>query len=413
MEIEEVQEITNNDLGSAGIMKNKFKLYITPVLAIIGILISMELIIVYFRANFGIGSASSFCDFNDVINCDAVARTTFSHFLGIPLALYGLGFYFVILFLSLLNYIKDKGIFKNPNSYIYSLSTIALFVSLILIIISLTQIHKICVLCYITYFINLFLLFAAKSGKSSLSHYQNTLNDLKSALIKPVYAVSTVIILVLIATMLFFVNKYDLFIPNDINNPFFKYSETSSDLNAGVGMLGSKNPKVIINEYTDFQCPYCAMSNVMLHRLVQEFDGVAVIHHDYPLDKVCNKAMTHSGHQNSCLIAQYSRAAKIQNKYWQFNSLLYDNQEDITEVKVIQLAKKIGLNTDKLKKDAKSPEIRKQLINDVNEANKIGISSTPTYIIGMKVYKGLMTYHDLKKIVIKSGARSKLGGNTT
>ena len=86
-------------------------------------------------------------------------------------------------------------------------------------------------------------------------------------------------------------------------------------------------------------------------------------------------------------------------------TIFNDLKEGSTEQDVLFLADRIGLNIDKLKKDADFKKTRKQLINDVNEANKLEITATPTYIIGMEKHIGLMSYPDLKAKVIKAGGK--------
>ena len=61
--------------------------------ALIGLVLSIKLTIIYFTVNFVPDAMPSFCAINDVINCDEVAKTTFAQFLGIPLALYGVFLY--------------------------------------------------------------------------------------------------------------------------------------------------------------------------------------------------------------------------------------------------------------------------------------------------------------------------------
>jgi protein-disulfide isomerase len=169
-------------------------------------------------------------------------------------------------------------------------------------------------------------------------------------------------------------------------------------------ILGDKDAKLIIHEYTDYQCPYCAMTNEMLLRLSKEVKGIKVAHHDFPLDKECNPYIRGSIHPMACQAAYYAKAAKKQGKFWDMATLLYEHKDELSEEKILQLAKKLDLDVDKLKKDvADNKEIFKQEIaQDVEKAKKLGISGTPTIVIGIKKHEGAMPYPQLKQMVLES-----------
>ena len=66
-------------------------------LTILGILCCIELAVVYYQANYNPYAEPSFCNMNDFVDCDSVAQTSKSVFLGIPLTYWGFFLYFFIL----------------------------------------------------------------------------------------------------------------------------------------------------------------------------------------------------------------------------------------------------------------------------------------------------------------------------
>lgn len=378
-------------------IKNWFSKNGVLLLSIIGILLSIELVVVYFRANFIAGAGPSFCTISDTINCDDVARSQFSHFLGIPLALYGLGFYFAITGLALADKLKKLPIvnaLKNPSSCIFSLSFISVLVAVILAVISESVIHKICVLCFITYGVNL-LIFAVSKGKTCFwGHFKNAFIDLKNIFSTKNNAILATIGVVAIVSLIGYFNFSGILVGGN------KGGVTTGSEPTG-NVLGSSNPIVVIDEYTDYECPYCSMSNVYLHRLIKEVDGVQVNHHDYPLNSECNPSMKKVIHPDACRAALYARAAKKQGKFWELASTLFDNQYNLSETMIITLARNLNLDVEKLKKDANAPENLAELKKDSLAATKRGVNATPTYFITAKgkttKIEGLMSYPDFKK----------------
>ena len=139
-------------------MKKKISI---AAIALVGIITTIKLAIIYYSANFDQFALPSFCSINEFIDCDGIARTTESQFLGIPLAYWGMFYYafvFVMLFADKLKNIKlfkFMEVFKNPLDYIASLGLFAFIVSMILLCLSLFDIKKLCILCAFTYILNL------------------------------------------------------------------------------------------------------------------------------------------------------------------------------------------------------------------------------------------------------------------
>ena len=380
--------------------------YTICLLAFLGLWISVELCYIYFNANFVPNSGASFCSINTVIDCDAVARTAFSSFLGVPWAVYGICFYLFVMFLTLFPFEKIEFFknFKNTQSYIFTLSSFAVINSVILWTISTMVIHKICLLCYILYGVNLFLLVFSKIGKPVVSHYKDSFNDLINIISDKRWLVIVFLFVLISIATLITINITKIFIPA-VNNNIQEQNMSSvsgKTYQPHGNILGAKNAKLVIHEYTDFQCPYCSISNSMMYRLVNEVPGVRVEHHDFPLNKQCNPLVKASSHQYSCLAIYYARAAKKQGKYWDYITLLFDNQENLPESKLIELAKSINLDTEKLKKDAYSPEVKEGLASDIDRAGSLNVTATPTYFIGIKKYEGLMPYPELKDTVLRN-----------
>ena len=71
---------------------NKRKLAI-QIFSVLGFILTIELAVIYYTANYDKYALSSFCSINEFIDCDGAARTDVSQFLGIPLAYWGMFFY--------------------------------------------------------------------------------------------------------------------------------------------------------------------------------------------------------------------------------------------------------------------------------------------------------------------------------
>ena len=378
-----------------------------PWIAGIGLVLTIELIRVYYMANFVDGAAPSFCAINSTVDCDAVARTNFALLFGVPNAIWGFLFYIFVLALYFAKKLKEIKLFKfmevfeHPKTYIHLLTLLILIADIVLAFISTSVIGKICLLCFITYFVNFVLLIVSKPSKSYSDMIITSINDFIKAISNKIYAIAFFLVVAAGVSALIYFDQSKIFFPPEEsafsqNIQDFEPTETSN-------ILGDENAKVVINEFTDIQCPFCALSNKMMNKVVNDYDSVRVIHHDFPLDMDCNPLLSQQMHQNSCLYAQYAIAAKKQDKGWGLVNLMFKNNEDLSEEKVLELAKELGLDTNKLKKDANSKEVKEELKNEIETVINMDINATPTYIINGKKYSGIFKYPELIKIIKENG----------
>ena len=168
---------------------NRTKRIIISILALIGLALSIELCIVYYNANFAIDAAPSICAISDKMDCDSVAKTSYSQFFGIPLPLWGVFLYLFFLFMTYVDKLQNKKgfgilkVFKNPTSYIFCIALISFIISMILGCISVFKIDSICVFCFMTYFIDLLITISAKTkDKTVLNEIKTSFNDFVFAL---------------------------------------------------------------------------------------------------------------------------------------------------------------------------------------------------------------------------------------
>ena len=200
-------------------MTNK-KRIILVILCLIGLGLSFELCKVFYNANFSETSVKSICAINDMFDCDAVAKTSYSQFLGIPLALWGVILYLFVLFMLFVDKIKNikflgfLGVFKNPASYIFCLSLLSFCISMVLGCISIFKINSVCIFCFMTYFIDLLIALCAKDWHNGIFYeIKNSVNDFIEAIKVRRYAFWFIMIMLLVASVLFYTASTNVLSP--------------------------------------------------------------------------------------------------------------------------------------------------------------------------------------------------------
>ena len=399
--------------------KQLLKTIFLAVLILIGIGVTIDLAYIYFQANFNEHALPSFCSVNDFIDCDGVARTVESQFLGVPLAYWGLflyafmGLMLLVDVLKKIPFLKFLEVFKNKFHYIAALGLISFLISMALFGISYFEIKKLCVMCLVTYFLNLLIGLVAAAGLEGhfVGAVKQSCIDFVEALKPLPYKIAFIFVLGLATGFLSWTYTSAKFSPALRNyRAFGEFLKMKTNVYAVKGnVLGSKDKDAVVLEvYSDYMCPICHTANLMVHKVVTEFKNVRVEHHNMPLDKTCNKYMIEDFHIGSCISAKYALAAEKQGKFWEVESLFFEKPAT-TDKEIIKNLKEAGIKLDyeQLKKDAQSKEIADDINNDIEFAFSKGMVGTPSLKIGKDFQMGVKPYPELKKWLIENGAKPK------
>ncbi len=157
--------------------------------------------------------------------------------------------------------------------------------------------------------------------------------------------------------------------------------DTNSLIREGNHMTGSKDAKVNIVEFADYQCPACGAAHPILKRIVDEYKDnpdVNLVFKNFPLDTI---------HPNARISAEAAEAAGEQGKYWEMNDVLYTNQSQWSENPspldiFVGYAQQIGVAN--IEQFRESIQIRKYdavISADVSDGQSINVNSTPSIFI--------------------------------
>lgn len=137
---------------------------------------------------------------------------------------------------------------------------------------------------------------------------------------------------------------------------------------------GNKNAPVTLVEFTDFQCPYCSRFHSVSQELLKAYpDKIKFVLKNYPLPF----------HQEAKPAAKAVLAAKEQGKYWEMVDAILKDNSALNAAKYEELAKAIGLNVDKFRKDLKANDAayEKVLQDDMTLAATVGVRGTPSFYL--------------------------------
>ena len=157
---------------------------------------------------------------------------------------------------------------------------------------------------------------------------------------------------------------------------------------------GNKESKVVLVEYSDFQCPACGAFSAVVKQLNAEYGSkMQFVYRHFPLPQ----------HGNAKLAAYAAEAAGKQNKFWEMHDLLFEHQQDWSESNnaeniFLGYAKSLGLNIEQYQNDFNSKEVADKVNKDYQNGDQAGISATPTFFLNGKKLE-LTSYEELGNII--------------
>lgn len=162
-------------------------------------------------------------------------------------------------------------------------------------------------------------------------------------------------------------------------------------------VLGNKNAKVTMIEFSDFQCPFCERFYKESYKQIKtkyvDTGKLKIVYRHFPL----------SFHQNAQKAAEAAECANRQGKFEQYHNLLFDNsQSDGTGLNTTDLKKyadqlglnkgTLGLGQNKFNTCLDNGEAAQVVSQDVAAGTAAGVDGTPSFFINGKKIVGAQPY---------------------
>jgi protein-disulfide isomerase len=98
--------------------------------------------------------------------------------------------------------------------------------------------------------------------------------------------------------------------------------------------------------------------------------------------------------------AHVAVAARMQDptgkKYIEFHEKLLGGRGPADKTRALAVAKEVGFDMTRLEKDMDSAEVKTTIDEDMKLADALGVSGTPTYVVGGEVVVGAVGLDELK-----------------
>jgi protein-disulfide isomerase len=186
--------------------------------------------------------------------------------------------------------------------------------------------------------------------------------------------------------------------PKTVSIPANVTIQTSDTAGFRGYIKGSANAPVEITEYADYQCPFCqTFATIQMPTIEERLIRTGRLrwrYRDFPLQQ----------HSFSRLAAHSAACADEQGKYWEQHQRIYDGQSEWATLgdagpKFREYAQANGLDLKRYDDCMASHKYAGRIQASYEEGVKLGVSSTPTLLVGNRLYQGRLDSDAIRRLV--------------
>jgi len=146
----------------------------------------------------------------------------------------------------------------------------------------------------------------------------------------------------------------------------------------GLPFKGPEKAPVTIAVFDDYQCPYCARLEPQLKQILEKYpQQVKLVIKHFPL----------RSHAQAMPAAKAALAAYRQGKFWDLHEKLFQNQNQLSEARIKELAQALHLDMGRFEKDMKDPVIDQMINQDLQNGFQVQVQGTPTVFVNGKLVR--------------------------
>lgn len=164
---------------------------------------------------------------------------------------------------------------------------------------------------------------------------------------------------------------------------------------------GAANAKVVIQQFSDFQCPFCSRVEPTVTEIIKNYgDKVKIVWRDKPLPM----------HADAPLASEAAREALKQkgpDGFWKFHEKLFAHQKELKRENLEKYAEENGLDMTKFKAALDARTHKAVIDAESKVADDAGISGTPAFVINGYFINGAQPYPKFKKLIERALAEAK------
>ena len=162
-------------------------------------------------------------------------------------------------------------------------------------------------------------------------------------------------------------------------------------------VAGNPDGDVSVVVFFDYACPYCRQGHADVTKLAASDPGVRIVYRDFPVLSPASEEA-----------AMASLSAAQQGRYTKFHNAMFESPGKVAHERTIAMVRGAGLNETQTAKDLNAPALKNEIKKNLELGRALGLTGTPSYVVGNQILSGAVGYDKLKEAV---AAARKPDGN--
>jgi protein-disulfide isomerase len=159
---------------------------------------------------------------------------------------------------------------------------------------------------------------------------------------------------------------------------------------AGSPVKGPETARVVLVEFSDFECPYCAKATGEIRQIMAAYPkDLRLVYKQFPL----------SMHPHAGLASLASLAAQEQGKFWELHDQMFNHYRELSREHILAWAQELGMDMPKFTAAMDNPKYRTEIEKDMEDGQFAGVNGTPALYINGKHFNGPIALAVLKPIL--------------
>lgn len=373
--------------------------FVPLALAIAGALIAQVLIDEHLTV-FGGGVAGGLlCGRTGAFDCTRVAAHSSSWIFGVPWALIGQIFYFLVAGVALAALVQRESQRRLLWRIGLLAAALAVVVDAWLLYVMLYRIGHVCLNCVATYVVNLGLLasfwaLARATPRSDPGAAAPPRGRTRTLLAATAIAVAVALSAFSAMSLMRMIGEMRSLGEDELEEFIARMAKEPAIAASHFAPLPSQGPEAAPIQFVlvgDFQCGYCRTLAQEIETLrARDPQRIRVQFLNSPVDPQCDSLAHDVGHGDACWLAEASHCAGAQGKFWEYHHLLTETIPDAQVDKRGALARlgEIGIDAAQLETCLASGGPRQMVEAEIALARHLRITATPSLIVNGHIKNG-------------------------
>ena len=164
-----------------------------------------------------------------------------------------------------------------------------------------------------------------------------------------------------------------------------------AELTATSLIRGNPEAPITLMSFSDYQCPYCIRSELVLNEVLARYPGrVRLIHRHFPLDNI---------HPFARPASEAAMCAEEQGRFWDFHDAIFAREGRLSSASFGEIAAELDLDATALAECIDEGRHRQAVQADLVDGQQAGVTGTPAYFVNGIALKGAQDADEISRLI--------------